>query len=181
MQHILNTQIALDEVDLVTPTTTQKYKLGEVIEVVEKAATSSETASYAVKKYMYVKSHTTLTAFQPYIIAFSSTAGSEVITAAPLTLTAPGSLICVPQVAFTSGYYGFVQIQGDCSVLMTAETYAVGDYLQVLTAGTATVVDGSTGSTVVTTASMGICKTAGTTAVARSAYLLGAKAVVASA
>ena len=181
MQNIVLNPIAFDEVDLTTPTATQKYTLGQVIEVKEKANSSTETASLAVKKFMYVKAHTGLTAYQPYIIAFGATAGAEVVTAAPLTLLAPGSLIGVPQVAFTTAYYGFVQISGTCNILMTAQTYVVGDYLKVLTAGTAAVVDGTSGSTVITTASIGICKTAGTTAVSRSCYLLGAKAVVASA
>ena len=169
----LDTQTLLSELDLTTPTEAQKYALGKVITVID-------SAKKAVKKFMYVKSHGALTQYQPYMISFSSTAASEVITAAPATLAAPGALIGVPQVAFTSGYYGFIQIQGDCTVLMTAETYAVGDHLQILNTGTALVVDGTSGSTSRTTASIGIAKTAGTTAVARAQYLFGDRGVIAA-
>ena len=180
MQHIVNTPVALDEVDLITPSSTQKYKLGTIVEVVEKAAISSETASYAVKKYIYVKSHAGLTAYQPYVLLEGSTAGAEIATAAPSTLAAPGQKVVVPQVAFTSGYYGFVLFEGDGKVLMTAETYAVGDFLQILNAGTALVVDGTSGSTTKLVNSCAICKEAGSTAVARNFYLFRDKAVTAA-
>lgn len=180
MQHIISNPTAFNEVDLTTPTSTQLYPLGKVIEVEEKANSSSETATKATKKYIYVKSHAALTAYQPYALGESSTAGSEVITAAPATLAAPGQKVVIPQVGFTSGYYGFVLFQGDGSVLMTAETYAVGDYLQILNAGTAMVVDGTTGSPAKTVNSTAICKEAGSTAVARACYLFGDKGVTAA-
>jgi hypothetical protein len=170
----INNRIALGNIkDLTTPSSTAQYKLGTIIEV-------EDTTLKSIKRYIYVKSHTSLTAYQPYIVGNSATAGSEVITAAPATLAAPGSLVCVPQVAFTSGYYGFVQIEGTATALMTAETYAVGDTLQILNTGTAFVVDGSTGSPATTVNTSAICKEAGTTAVARSIYLIGRPAVVAA-
>jgi hypothetical protein len=159
--------------DLTTPSSTQAYPLGTII-----ALTDSDYTS--VKEYMYVKSHTALTAFQPYVLTFGSTAGAEIVTIAPATLAAPGALVVVPQVAFTSGYYGWVLIKGDGKVLMTSETYAVGDFLQILNTGTALVVDGSTGSTIQLINSCAICKEAGTTAVARKCLLLGSTAVVAA-
>lgn len=159
--------------DLTTPTSDRQYTVGRVI-------TLKDTDYTTEKKYMYVKSHAALTAYQPYIVSYSGTSGAEFVTAAPATLAAPGSLVCVPQVAVTSGYYCWVQIQGDCKVLMTAETYAVGDFLQILNAGTALVVDGTSGATVQLVNSSAICKEAGTTAVARKAFLLGERAVVAA-
>lgn len=174
VQNIPLVRQVVSENDLITPTSTQLYPLGYI-------QTVQDPDKKAVKKYMYVKSHNTLTAYVPYAITYSSTSGSEVITAAPSTLTAPGQLLCVPQVAFTSGYYGFVLIEGDGSVLMTAETYAVGDFLQVINAGAAAVVDGTSGAAAITTASFAICKAAGTTAVSRAAYLFGQKAVIATA
>ena len=63
---------------------------------------------------------------------------------------------------------------------MTAEAYVVGDFLQILNTGTALVVDGTSGSTVQLINSSAICKEAGSTAVARKAYLLGQNAVVAA-
>lgn len=181
MQHVILKQHVLSEVDLATPTSTQKYPLGMIIDVTEKPApNSTETASKAVKKYIYVKSHGALTVYQPYVLTESSTAGAEVQTAAPATLAAPGQKVVVPQVAFTSGYYGFVLLEGDGKVLMTAETYAVGDFLQILNAGTALVVDGTSGATAKLVNSCAICKEAGSTAVARNFYLFRDKAVTAA-
>lgn len=159
--------------DLTVPTSTQQYPLGYI-------CVEEDSSSTAIRKYMYVKSHTALTAYQPYIVSISGTSGSEIITAAPATLSAPGSLICVPQVDFTSGYYGFVVIEGDCSVLMTAETYVVGDMLQILNTGTALVVDGTSGATAVSVNTSAVCKEAGSSAVKRACYLLGRPAVVAA-
>ena len=155
-----------DMSDLTTPSSTRKYALGKIVTV--------EDDDYQVRQqFIYVKSHTTLTAYQPYVLNYGSTAGAEVVTAAPLTNSAPGSQVVVPQVAFTSGYYGFVQIEGDCKALMTTETYALGDILQLVTAATTLVVDGSTGSTTWSTGQQcAICREAGSTAVARKIYLI---------
>lgn len=166
-------KVVLDENDLITPTSTQKYPLGTILETIDKD-------KKAVAKYIYVKSHGALTAYQPYVLNYTGTAGSEVKTAAPATLAAPGQKVVIPQVAFTSGYYGFVLFEGDGKVLMTAQTYAVGDALQVLNAGTALVVDGTSGSTTVGINTSAICKEAGSTAVARDSYLLPFKAVTAA-
>ena len=156
------------EGDITVPSAAQKYVLGETF-----TNASGQT-------FKYVKSHAALTAFQPYCEAFSAVAGAQVKTAAPATLAAPGELLIVPQVAVTSGYYFWGLIAGPGKVLMTSETYAVGDHLQVLNAGTALVVDGSTGSTAKLVNSTAICTEAGTTAVARGVYLFGEKAVTAA-
>ena len=158
--------------DLFAPVSTAAYKLGKVV-TVEDSTTKTQ------KKFMYVKSLSAgMTAYQPYAITFGSTSGAEVITIVPFTLAAPGLMVCVPQVAFTASYYGFVQIMGDCSALMTSETYAVGDYLRIINSGTYMKVDGTSGSTSQTVNSCGICKTAGSTAVAQAIYLFGETAVV---
>lgn len=137
--------VAIYETDLTTPTAdiNPTYVLGGVY--------TFKDSSYPnmVKSFMYVKSHTTLTQYQPYMIVFSNTSGSEVITAAPTT-QASGVTIGVPQVAFTSGYYGFVQIEGRATALLANETHVAGDYLELLNAGTSFVVDGTSGSTAYT-------------------------------
>ena len=162
--------------DLTVPTLAKNYayKLGTIIE-----AEDSDNIG-VVCKFMYVKSHAALTAYQPYEIAYS-VSGTEVITAAPLTCAAPGVQVCVPQVAFTSGYYGFVLIQGTGKALMTTETYALGDILQLVTTASTLVVDGSTGATTLSTGNAcGVCREAGSTAVARKVYLIGNMAVIAA-
>lgn len=64
--------------------------------------------------------------------------------------------VCIPQVAFTSGYYGFVQILGDCIAKLASETHVAGDYLELLNAGTTLIVDGTSGSTAFTTKGVAI-------------------------
>ena len=162
--------------DLTTPTSTQKngYYLGQVVQILD-------STTKTIKSYMYVKSLSAgMTAYQPYAITYGSTAGAEVITIVPFTLAAPGSLICVPQVAFTASYYGFVQIEGDAKVLMTAETYAVGDFLRAINSGTYLHVDGTSGATTQTVNSCAICKENGSTAVARKCWLFGTSQAIAA-
>jgi len=161
--------------DLTTPSSTQLYKLGKVIAV-------EDSGTKVTNRYMYMKAHTGLTAYQPYVISFGATAGAEVITAAPPTggLGAPGCQVVVPKVAVTTAYYFWGLIEGEGSVLMTAETYAVGDFLQVITAGTAMVVDGTTGATTFSANTCPVCRAAGTTAVAKAMYLINRYAVIAA-
>lgn len=142
MSITIDNRIALGNIsDLTIPTATQNlsYRLGDVIGYID-----SDTKT--IKKYMYVKSHTGLTAYQPYAIAYGATAGSEVITAAPVALTDANVYICWPQVAFTSGYYGFVQIEGNLTSAITASTGAIaGNALTIAAAGTTLVT--TTGAT----------------------------------
>jgi len=163
----------INETDLSTPTSAQKFPLGAIIDV-------ADPSTKAIKKFMYVKSHGALTQYQPYQINIGITSGSEVITAAPATLAAPGKLIGVPQVAFTSGYYGFVQIQGNATCKKSSETYASGDHLQVLNAGTTAVVDGTSGSTAESVNSFAIVGATGSAAASVAVYLKGEPAVVAA-
>jgi hypothetical protein len=174
MSQSLQTRFALGSInDLITPTSTQDYPLGEVIKVYD-------DDTKVVSEYIYVKSHGALTQYQPYVLDYDGTDAYEVITKAPATLAAPGAKVVVPQVAFTSGYYGWALKKGEGKVLMTAETYAVDDHLQILNTGAALVVDGTTGSTAFSVNTCAVCKEAGTTAVARDCYLIDRQAVVAA-
>ncbi len=159
--------------DLTTPTSTAQYPLGLV-------KVFKDTTNNTIAKYIYVKAHAALTAYQPYVLDPTGTAGADFTTLAPATIAAPGAQVVIPQVAFTSGYFGFVLLAGVGKVLMTAETYAVGDALQLLNTGTALVVDGTTGSTVTSVNTSAVCMEAGSTAVARACILLEGKAVVAA-
>jgi hypothetical protein len=133
---------AIFEGDLTTPTLEKNptYPLGAIYNVVDTNNPS------AIEQFMYVKSHAALTQYQPYTVVGASTASAEVVTAAPATL-ASGVTVCIPQVAFTSGYYGFVQIFGACTAKLAAETHVAGDYLELLTTGTTLIVDGTSGAT----------------------------------
>lgn len=132
--------------DLTTPTSSinPAYKLGAIYSMADSDNPST------VKLFMYVKAHTTLTVYQPYTVVCTNTAGAEVTTAAPATL-AGYVTVCIPQVAFTSGYFGFVQIFGQCTAKLSNQPHVPGDYLELLNAGTTLIVDGTSGSTAFTT------------------------------
>lgn len=108
-------RIALgNESDLTTPTSTQNYPLGAIVGVEDSSLKSQ-------KRYMYVKSHDTLAVNGIYILNFSGTAGSEVLTALSVDTSASKdvyyySIPCIAEVAVTSGYYCFVCIQGTTTV-----------------------------------------------------------------
>jgi hypothetical protein len=157
--------------ELTTPTVNRTYLLGSIVEV-------EDTTTQTLQRYMYVKAYGALTVYQPYVMTNSGITGSEVTTSTPFTLAAPGSLVCVPQVAFPSGYYGFVLIQGTGKVMMSAETYALGDMLQILNNGVSLVVDGSSGAPVLSVMTSAVCRESGNTAIARNVYLFGRPAVV---
>lgn len=177
MGNIIQLGLTIPEADISTPTETRKYPLG--LEITVQDSSSTTGSLNGTQKYKYIRAAgAALTINQPYVVELDNAnvwkAGS------PVTLAAPGALVGIPQVAFTSGYYGFIQTEGECEGLHIAETYAAGDHLQLLSAGTALVVDGSTGSTVQTVNTCAITVDAGTTAVAGTIILLGARAVVAA-
>lgn len=143
---------SIDTDDLTNPSSTRKYDLGsQYVDV---------TGSDAIKtEYIYIKSHGALTQYQPYQLSTSNTAGSEVISKAPAT-TDSGATVVAPQVAVTSGYYAWVAYKGKVTVL-TTDTFAAGDYAEVLNAGTGLKLDGgSSGSTAEGAQSIGIASTA---------------------
>jgi hypothetical protein len=150
MSIAVNNFFTITQQDLTTPTSTQdnRYKLGQVVAILD-------TDTQMEKRFIYVKSHSALTQYQPYVLGYSNTSGSEVITAAPAT-RASGVTVVVPQVAFTSGYFGFVQVFGPCTALLANETHVAGDFLEILNAGTTFIVDETSGSTAYSTKSVAI-------------------------
>lgn len=115
--------------DLTTPTSTQSsiYKLGDVVEVVD-------TDTKAVKKFKYVYSAVAMTKYIPYAINRTGISGAEVVSAAVATATL--TEVCVPQVTFTTGIYGFVQTEGTATIKLTGTTGAIaGENLCVLNTG----------------------------------------------
>ena len=143
---------SIDTDDLTNPSSTRKYDLGvKYVDVTTAAAIKPE--------YMYIKSHTALTQYQPYQLSISHTAGSEITGRAPATQTS-GAQIFAPQVAVTSGYYCWVQVKGLATVL-TTDTFAAGDYAEVLNAGSGLTLDGgASGSTVEGKHTVGVATTA---------------------
>ena len=143
---------SIDTDDLTNPSSTRKYELG--------ARYVDNSDTNAIKKeYVYVKAHGALTQYQPYQLSAVNTAGAEVSTKAPAT-TASGATVVAPQVAVTSGYYAWVPYRGIVTVL-TTDTFAAGDYAEVLNAGTGLKLDGgASGSTAEGAGSVGIATTA---------------------
>ena len=153
--------------DLATPTEDQSdvYKLGDVVEIVD-------SSNKVTTQYMYVKSHDTLIVKNAYVIQYSGTAGEEVLTAdiAPLAVY---QLIGVPQVAFTSGYYGWVAIKGDADTVLS-ESASISDYVLVANAESelqseSTISTASIGVVKETIAASGVCDT----------YLMGNRVIIA--
>lgn len=151
------TQALGNKNDLITPTVAQgSYPLGYIYEEYDDSKT-------AINKYMYVKSHTTLTQYQPYVVTNNALAGSEWMTAAPVTTASAVVLVCWPQVAFTSGYYGFVQIAGNFkSVIPTSTGLGAGAGYKLTNAATALATASSTAPTLNTCAFL-VTNTTGTT------------------
>lgn len=140
MQAIQNISALGNISELTTPTAAQVYPLGTVISVVDNDVKS-------IKLYMYVKAHAALTQYQPYLVKQSATSGAEFVTAAAVTLASAVSLVCVPQVAFTANYYGFVLIQGRGTSLITQPSVA-GGFMYLATSGTTLLSDSTSAATI---------------------------------
>ena len=164
------------EHDLINPTEARLYPLGYVVQV-------EDSSLSMCSKYIYVKAHAALTAYVPYMLSSSSTSGAEVTTAAPKSggLSAPGAIIVIPQVAFSSGYYGFVLFEG-YGKGNTTQTLTAGDFLQVISAGVTFILDGTNGSSPFTANTSAMALEAGTTGStsATKIMLLRDKAVIAA-
>lgn len=162
---------SIDTDDLTNPSSARKYDLG--VRFVD------FSSSDAIKpEYIYVKASGALTQFQPYQVSVSNTVNGEVTTKAPVS-TLSGATIVVPQVAVSLDFYCFVQYKGIATVL-TTDTVAPGDYVEVIDAGTGLLLDGgTTGNTVEGEQSVGVASTA-TDAGSASIVLSGNKLRVAS-
>lgn len=147
--------------DITVPTSTQKYPMGLRLNVIQEDDTETE------KQFIYIRAHELLAQYRP---CGTDHTGTSYATADPAT---GATLICVPQVQVTSGYYCFALVRGEGRVNIGAETYAVGDHLEVINAAIISNVDGTTGSTVRTARSIGASLGAGTTATNIPVYLFG--------
>ena len=156
-----------NELDLTVPTSTQGYPLGMIYEC-------EDSSTKTIKKFMYIYGGGGLTAYVPYAISFASTSAQEITAITPASFASPGSLICIPQVAFTSGYYGFVQIQGNCTaacgtVTATYNLICVTPYVTLTYAS---------GTTTTSTNTVGFMVD-NTVAATSSIYLIGSRIVIA--
>lgn len=148
-------QSAINEADLTTPGTTQKYPLGKEIVI--------ETPT-VVKKFKYIRSDRTLTKGYVYTI---TTTPSAISTYAyrctdPLGTASVFTEIGIPQAEIASAYYGFVQTAGPCSAFASAVAttgYAAiaSTAFSILAVGTAsTLIGPAVGSWTETTTTSGL-------------------------
>ena len=98
--------------DLTTPTSAQGYPLGFRFRV---KSSHGATGTEYMTEYIYIKANGALTAYVPLMLNFSGTDAAEITTTAIATSSVYREIV-VPQVTFTSGYYGFVPIKGYCLV-----------------------------------------------------------------
>jgi len=169
----INNLAAVDLDDIDKESATKKYPLGTVIDV-------NDTSKGGVSQFMYVKAHAAFaTVGTPFQITAGSGGDAEVVTKANATL-ANGALIGFNNIAITVDYYFFAQIGGVVTAAAAAGI-AAGDHVEVLNAGTTVVVDGTTGSTTLSTKSIGVAKTATTASQIDLAIVPGRRVEIAAA
>jgi hypothetical protein len=124
---------------------------------------------------MYVYGGSGLTQYVPLAISYLSVAGTEVKPITVAAFASPGQLICVPQVTFASGYYGFVQIQGNAVAAVSASLTALSALN--MEADVTTAFSSDANSAVIDTESSAILLTTTTGAANVAVYLLGRRSV----
>lgn len=119
-------------VDVSERTTTQKFPLGSLAMV--KTPTTSD------KIYMYVQAGGALAVNTVAVISGGTATVGYSAVAATTTSTAPGAgqgkPVGVPDTAFASGEYGWIQIYGGASVLVLASAAAYTQLNSTATSGT---------------------------------------------
>ena len=151
--------------DITHPTITPLYKLGEIIPIEEDDGTLSD--------YIYIKAVTALTQFQPYVLDYSVVVNSTYTNKSPVTQLEPIEKVIIPQDAFLIDQFGFVLLKGNGKALLIAESYASGDFLEILNTATALNVGNPFSAS-----STAMSRETGTTAEARDIFLLGLTTIV---
>lgn len=163
--YAIQTVQSFNQDSLATPTATKanEIALGSILTVVDSSAQN------AVKQFVYFKATGALTQYQPYTLTVSTGAAAEITTSSMKTLTGAVTKVVVPQVGFTSGYYGWGQISGSATV-KTDAAIASGVFVEVKTSGTAAT---TTGGSTQTNNSIGVVTTASTGATTAVVLLSG--------
>lgn len=144
---------SISEAELTTPTSTQRFPLG-----LEVTTSNPFGTSVNRKVWKYVQADNALVIYGIYAIkGVYASAAVKVKAVTPATEDA-SQLFGVAPVAFTDEYYGFVQIEGDCTILATSSTATAGNYVKVIN-GAATVTDETTAQS---TSSVALCKVTAT-------------------
>ena len=130
-----------------TPSASQAFSLGyEYVGI--------DPTTKTIKKFVYVYAAAALTANNIYTINPTGTVGQELSTGTPATTTIP-TQYGVANTAVASGYYAFLQVEGDTTIATAGATTA-GDTVKM--ANAVTTVTDETGTTP-TVKTVGITKT----------------------
>lgn len=145
----VQTLVSISEADLVTPTSTQEFPLG--LEVV----TSNPFGTFPNRRrWKYVQADNALAQYGIYAIKGVYASNAVKVKAITPATSSVYQMFGVAPVAFTDEYYGWLQIEGDCTILATSSTGTAGNYVKNIN-GAATVTDESTTQG---TSSVALCK-----------------------
>ena len=164
------TLLSIAEASLTTPTSAQRFPLGAIISVQEPFSTTA-----CIKRYVYAQAPVGgCTAYNAYLIDFTSTAASEVVAGTPATSSVYRWYAVAP-VTFTASYYGWFQIEGQCTATSTTDT-TIGNTGKCAN-GVTTVTDEAAAT--ISASSIGMWLETGTGSGDRSLLLFGHRATVA--
>lgn len=166
----LQTISSISEAELTTPSSAQRFPLGMEITTGQPFGTSTN-----VKVWKYVQAHGTLSQYGVYGIKNTYASNATKVKSAAAASLAVYTQYGVAPVAVTSGYYAWLQIAGDCTVLAEGSTATAGNTLNVINAK-ATATD--SGGTTVSTATFGVANTS-TSSTTCTATLFGSLVIVA--
>ena len=120
--------------DLVTPTATANYKLGQVVVIEE----NDTVRPNILAEYIYVRNLQTLA--QPFvatILEITDFIGEEYVAGQPgtsLQSTVANRVVCVSQIEIPFNFYAFVKIKGIARCLLngfTSGLISVGSHLKI--------------------------------------------------
>ncbi len=130
MTQAVQTILSINEDELFQETSTQKYKLGRVYNVVDSAS------PLISNKYIYMRAAETVPAFEPMVIRNGLAALNEfegVTTTTFGTLGVPGVFTAIPQIAVGGNRFAFFLLEGKGKGAVTA-AHAQGIYLKLTSA-----------------------------------------------
>jgi hypothetical protein len=127
---------SISEADLVTPTSTQKFPLGLEI-------ATGNVSNGTRKVWKYIQADNALSQYGIYTIKGVYASNAVTVKAQTPATSSVYQMKGVAPVAFTDEYYGFVQIEGNCTILATSSTGTAGNFVKAINAA-ATVTDEST-------------------------------------
>ena len=119
-----------EDKDLTIPTSSPRYKLGEIIQLVDSEAANPEV----IAEFIYIKNVQEININRSSVIVETIEVEAEVsLSEAGSAQTAPIALVAIPQITIPSEFYGFAQIKGNAIAVTNGNPSAIsiGDPLHV--------------------------------------------------